>query len=146
VNPVHNAPVAPPPCRYLLRTGSNLSSCTVVVNAPRSYWPDVIQKKKDKKRSKYLALDFSEKTNPKKKKKKKQIRSLRFFCPFLIFYFLIQKNKSKRKKIKKEANKKKDKKKKQIRTRISLCGSFLGVAKSASQRPLTGRNALRRTD
>jgi hypothetical protein len=57
------------------------------VNAPQSYWPDVIQKKKDKKRSKYVALDFSKKTNPKKKdKKKKQIRSLRFF----------QKNKSKK--------------------------------------------------
>jgi hypothetical protein len=69
VNPVHNAPVALA-CRYLLRTGSNLSSCTVVVNAPRSCWPDVIQKKKDKKRNKYLALDFSEKTNPKKKIKK----------------------------------------------------------------------------
>jgi hypothetical protein len=38
-------------CFYdgLLRTGSNLSSCTVVVNAPRSCWPDVIQKKKIKK-------------------------------------------------------------------------------------------------
>ncbi len=46
-------------------------------------------KKKDKKRSKYVALDFSEKTNPKKRLKKKQIRSLRFFCPFLIFYFLF---------------------------------------------------------
>jgi hypothetical protein len=33
-------------CFYddLLRTGSNLSSCTVVVNAPQSCWPDVIQK------------------------------------------------------------------------------------------------------
>ncbi len=59
VNPVHNAPVPPPPPRYLLWTGSNLSSCTVVVNAPRSCWPNVIQKKKDKKRSKYVALDFS---------------------------------------------------------------------------------------
>jgi uncharacterized protein YktB (UPF0637 family) len=29
------------------------------VNAPRSCWLDVIQKKKDKKRSKYVALDFS---------------------------------------------------------------------------------------
>jgi hypothetical protein len=29
---------------------------------------------------------------PKKKdKKKKQIRNLRFFCPFLFYYFLIQK-------------------------------------------------------
>jgi len=37
------------------------------VNAPQSCWPDVIQKKK---RSKYVALDFSEKTNPKKKDKK----------------------------------------------------------------------------
>jgi len=83
----------PPRPRYLLRIGSNLSSCTVVVNAPRSCWLDVIQKKKDKKRSKYVALDFSEKTNPKKRLKKKQIRSLRFF----------RKNKSK-KKIKKEAN------------------------------------------
>jgi hypothetical protein len=36
VNPVHNAPVPPPCGRYLLRTGSNLSSCTVVVNAPQS--------------------------------------------------------------------------------------------------------------
>jgi hypothetical protein len=61
----------PPPLRhYLLQTGSNLSSYTVVVNAPRSCWPDVIQKKKDKKRSKYVALDFSEKTNPKNKNKK----------------------------------------------------------------------------
>jgi hypothetical protein len=41
------------------------------VNAPRSCWPDVIQKKKDKKKSKYVALDFSEKTNPKKKDKKR---------------------------------------------------------------------------
>jgi len=57
VYPVHNAPV-PPPC-YLLWTGSNLSSCTVVVNAPRSCWPDMIQQKKDKKRSKYVTLDFS---------------------------------------------------------------------------------------
>jgi hypothetical protein len=47
VNPVHNA--------------------TVVVNATRRGWPDVNKKKKDKKRSKYVALDFSEKTNPKKK-------------------------------------------------------------------------------
>jgi hypothetical protein len=38
------------------------------VNAPRSCWPDIIPKKKDKKRSKYIALDFSEKTNPKKKR------------------------------------------------------------------------------
>jgi len=60
----------PPPRRYLLRTGSNLSSCTVVVNAPRSCWQDIIQKKKDKKKSKYVALDFSEKTNPKNKIKK----------------------------------------------------------------------------
>jgi hypothetical protein len=46
-NPVHNAPVPPPPPHpTLLRTGSNLSSCTVVVNAPQSCWPDVIQKKK----------------------------------------------------------------------------------------------------
>jgi hypothetical protein len=52
VYPVHNAPVPPPP---LLLT----SPATVVVNAPRSCWPDVIQKKKDKKRSKYVALDFS---------------------------------------------------------------------------------------
>jgi hypothetical protein len=52
-------PPPPPPRRYLLRTGSNLSSCTVVVNVPQSCWPDVIQKKKDKKRSKYVALDFS---------------------------------------------------------------------------------------
>jgi hypothetical protein len=108
----------PPPRRYLLRTGSNLSSCTVVVNAPRSCWPDVIQKKNDKKKSKYVALYFSEKTNPKKKIKKKQIRSLRFFCPFFIFYFLFcffifvnlregEKNPKKqiqKKKIKKEAN------------------------------------------
>jgi len=79
VNPVHNAPV-PPPRRYLLRTRSNLSSCTIVVNAPRSCWPDVIQKKKDKKRSKYVALDFSEKTNPKKRLKKKQIRSKIGLC------------------------------------------------------------------
>jgi len=49
----------PPLRRYLFRTGSNFSSCTVVVNAPRSYWPNVIQKKKDKKISKYVALDFS---------------------------------------------------------------------------------------
>jgi hypothetical protein len=47
------------------------------VNAPLSCWPDVIPKKKDKKRSKYVALDFS--------------------AHFLIFYFLIQKNKSKKK-------------------------------------------------
>jgi hypothetical protein len=48
-------------CFYdgLLRTRSNLSSCTVVVNAPWNCWPDVIQKKKDKKRSKNVALDFS---------------------------------------------------------------------------------------
>jgi len=31
----------------------------VVVNAPWSCWPDVIQKEKDKKRNKYVALDFS---------------------------------------------------------------------------------------
>jgi len=36
--------------------------------SPQSCWPDIIQKKKDKKRSKYVALDFSEKTNPKKKR------------------------------------------------------------------------------
>jgi len=41
------------------------------VNASWSCWLDVIPKKKDKKRSKYVALDFSEKTNPKKKEKKK---------------------------------------------------------------------------
>jgi hypothetical protein len=96
------------------------------MNAPQSYWPDVIQKKKDKKRSKYVALDFfthflffiylffffifvnlreGEKNSKKQIQKKKQIRSLRFF----------RKNKSK-KKIKK----------KQIRSRIGLCGSFLG--------------------
>ncbi len=69
VNPVHNA--------------------TVVVNATRRGWPDVNKKKKDKKRSKYVALDFSEKTNPKKKWKKKQIHSLRFFCPFYILYFIF---------------------------------------------------------
>jgi len=40
------------------------------VNAPQSCWPDIIPKKKDKKKSKYVALDFSEKTNPKKKIKK----------------------------------------------------------------------------
>jgi hypothetical protein len=40
------------------------------VNAPRSCWQDIIQKKKDKKKSKYVALDFSEKTNPKNKIKK----------------------------------------------------------------------------
>jgi hypothetical protein len=59
-------------CFYdgLLLTGSNVSSCTVVVNAPQSCWPDIIQKKKDKKKSKYVALDFSEKTNPKNKIKK----------------------------------------------------------------------------
>jgi hypothetical protein len=61
VYPVHNAPVAPPP--PLLT-----SPATVVLNAPRSCWPDVIQKKKDKKRSKYVALDFFEKTNPKEKR------------------------------------------------------------------------------
>jgi hypothetical protein len=49
----------PPPGHYLLWTESNLSSSTIIVNAPRSCWPDVIQKKKDKKRSKYVALDFS---------------------------------------------------------------------------------------
>ncbi len=59
-NPVHNAPVPPPP--PLLTSDRKqpllLHSCTVVVNAPRSCWPDVIPKKKDKKRSKYVALDF----------------------------------------------------------------------------------------
>jgi hypothetical protein len=98
--------------RYLFWIGSNLSSCTVVVNAPQSYWPDVIQKKNDKKRSKYVALDFFcpffifyfllcffifvnlregeknlKKQIQKNKIKKKQIRSLRFFCPFLFFIF-----------------------------------------------------------
>jgi uncharacterized protein YktB (UPF0637 family) len=77
------------------------------VNAPRSCWPDVIQKKKDKKRSKYVALDFSahflfcffifvnlreREKNPKKqiqkkKKKKEAIHSLRFFCPFFFIIF-----------------------------------------------------------
>jgi hypothetical protein len=51
VYPVHNAPVAPPP--PLLT-----SLATVVVNALRSCWPDIIQKKKDKKKNKYVALDF----------------------------------------------------------------------------------------
>ncbi len=43
----------PPPRPYLLLLQR------LFVNAPRSCWPDVIQKKKDKKRSKYVALDFS---------------------------------------------------------------------------------------
>jgi len=79
-------PCRPP--RYLLRTGSNLSSCTVVVNAPRSCWPDVIQKKKDKKRSKYVALDFSEKTNPKKKDKKRSKYVALDFSAHFLFYFI----------------------------------------------------------
>jgi hypothetical protein len=37
--------------------------------------------------------------HPKKKRlKKKQICSLRFFCPFFVFYFLIQKKDKKRSK------------------------------------------------
>jgi hypothetical protein len=73
-----------PPPPYLLPTGSNLSSCRVVVNAPRS----VIQKKKDKKRSKYVALDFSEKTNPKNKNKKRsKYVALDFSAHFLFFIF-----------------------------------------------------------
>jgi hypothetical protein len=86
---VHNAPVPPPPHRYLLRTESNLSSCTVVVNAPQSCWPDVIQKKKKiKKRNKYVALDFFEKTNLKKKdKKRSKYVTLDFSTHFLFFIF-----------------------------------------------------------
>jgi hypothetical protein len=38
------------------------------VNAPRSCGQDLTPKKKKKKRSKYVALDFSEKTNPKEKR------------------------------------------------------------------------------
>jgi hypothetical protein len=37
---------------------------------PRAAGHTSSKKKKDKKRSKYVALDFSEKTNPKKKDKK----------------------------------------------------------------------------
>jgi hypothetical protein len=56
------------------------------MNAPRSYWPDVNQKKKDKKKSKYVALDFSEKTNPKKKdKKRSKYIALDFSAHFLFF-------------------------------------------------------------
>jgi hypothetical protein len=58
------------------------------VNAPRSCWPDVIQKKKDKKRSKYVALDFFEKTNPKNKdKKRSKYVALDFSAHFLFFIF-----------------------------------------------------------
>jgi len=59
VNPVHNALVPPPPA--VTYFGPEATS-------PQSCWLDIIQKKKDKKRSKYVALDFSEKTNPKKKR------------------------------------------------------------------------------
>ncbi len=95
---MHNAPVPPPPRRYLLRTGSNLSSYTVVVNVPRSCWPDVIQKKKKKNRSKYVALDFS--------------AHFYFFLKKICFFIFVnlregEKNSKKqiqKKKIKKEAN------------------------------------------
>jgi hypothetical protein len=44
-------------------------------------------KNKNKKRNKYVALDFFEKTNPKKKKKRSKYVALDFFAHFLFFIF-----------------------------------------------------------
>jgi hypothetical protein len=70
VNPVHNAPVPPP--RPLLASDRKqplllhgCCECSPELLARRH------SKKKDKKRSKYIALDFFEKKNPKKKDKKR---------------------------------------------------------------------------
>ncbi len=75
------------------------------------------KKKKDKKRSKYVALDFSEKTNPKKKdKKRSEYVALDFSADFLFFYFLFcffifVNLREGEKNPKKQIQKKKDKKK-----------------------------------
>jgi hypothetical protein len=65
-------------------------------------------------------------SSKKKKIKKKQIRSLRFF--------------------RKKQIQKKDKKRSKYVVESVSEAHFWGVAESASQRPLTGRNALSQTD
>ncbi len=128
----------PPPRRYLLRIGSNLSSCTVVVNAPRRCWLHHTPKKKKKKKKQICSLRFFRKNKSKRKKiKKKQIRSLIsyfLFC-FFIFVNLREGEKNRKKQIQK---------KKQIRSRIGLCGSFLGECRigiaetvNGSERPVS---------
>jgi hypothetical protein len=48
------------------------------------------KKKKIKKRSKYVALDFSEKTNPKKKdKKRSKYVALDFSAHFFFLFFIL---------------------------------------------------------
>jgi uncharacterized protein YktB (UPF0637 family) len=95
------------------------------VNAPRSCWPNVIQKKKDKKRSKYVTLDFS----------------AHFLFCFFIFVNLREGEKNPKKQIQK-----KDKKRNKYVAESVFAAHFWGVAELASQRSLTGRNTLSQTN
>ncbi len=137
MNPVHNAPVPPPPSLLTSdRKQPLLLHCCCECSPELRARPH--PKKKKKKKKQICSLRFFRKNKSKRKKiKKKQIRSLIsyfLFC-FFIFVNLREGEKNRKKQIQK---------KKQIRSRIGLCGSFLGECRigiaetvNGSERPVS---------
>jgi len=97
-------------------------------------------KKKDKKRSKYVALDFFEKKIKKDKKRRKYVTESVFAAHFWGSKYIALDFSEK------TNPKKKDRKRSKYVAESVSAAHFWGVAESASQRPLTGRNALSQTD